>query len=45
MVGNRLSSRYLPTDRGPVEIKNRDYWRSEMERESAINQRRVKHFV
>jgi hypothetical protein len=28
-----------------VEIKNRDYWRYEMERESAISQRRRRVFV
>jgi hypothetical protein len=32
-------------ERGWVKIKNRDYLRYEMERESAINKRRVKRFV
>jgi hypothetical protein len=31
--------------RGWVKIKNREYWRYELERESAINARRVRQFV
>jgi hypothetical protein len=39
------SSRYMPGERRWVKIKNRNYWRHEMERESAINKRRLKQFV
>ena len=45
IVAKRRSGRYRPGERAWVKIKNRDYWRYEMERESAINQRRVKQFV
>jgi len=45
VVAKRRASRYLPGERGWVKIKNRDYWRYELERESAINKRRVKQFV
>jgi bifunctional non-homologous end joining protein LigD len=38
-------SRYRPGERGWVKIKNRNYWRYELERESAISKRRVKQFV
>jgi bifunctional non-homologous end joining protein LigD len=34
-----------PGERGWVRIKNREYWRYEMERESALNRPRVKQFV
>ena len=34
-----------PAVRGWVKLKNRDYWRYEMERESAINKRRDRLFV
>jgi hypothetical protein len=30
------SNHYLPGGRGSIKTKNRDYWRYEMERESAI---------
>jgi bifunctional non-homologous end joining protein LigD len=33
------------TGRGRTKTKNREYWRYEMERESAIKSRRVRHFV
>jgi hypothetical protein len=39
------SSRYMAGKRRWVKIKNRNYWRYEMERESAINKRRLKQFV
>jgi ATP-dependent DNA ligase len=39
------SSRYRPGERSWVKIKNRNYWRWEMEHESAINKPRVKQFV
>jgi bifunctional non-homologous end joining protein LigD len=45
IVAKRRTSRYLQGERGWVKIKNRDYWRYDMERESAINARRVKQFV
>jgi hypothetical protein len=34
-----------PGERGWVKIKNRDYWRYELERESAINKPRQRTFV
>jgi hypothetical protein len=40
-----LSGRYSPAVRGWVKIKNRDYWRCELERESAIHERRQRMFV
>jgi bifunctional non-homologous end joining protein LigD len=45
VVAKRRSSRYLPGQRGWVKTKNREYWRWEMEHESAVNKPRVKHFV
>jgi ATP-dependent DNA ligase len=36
VVAKRRSSRYVPGERGWVKIKNRDYWRWEIEREGAI---------
>jgi hypothetical protein len=34
-----------PGDRGWVKIKNREYWRYEMERESAMNRPRQRTFI
>ncbi len=45
IVTKHKSGRYRPGYRGWVKVKNRDYWRYEMERESAINQRREPLFV
>ena len=45
VVAKRKKSRYRPGGRGWVKIKNRDYWRYEMERESAINKPRRRMFV
>jgi bifunctional non-homologous end joining protein LigD len=45
VVAKRRNSTYRPGERGWVKTKNRSYWRYEMERESAINKRRVKQFV
>jgi bifunctional non-homologous end joining protein LigD len=45
VVAKRKRSRYRPAERGWVKIKNRNYWRYEMERESAISARRVRQFV
>lgn len=45
VVAKRRSSRYAASVRGWVKIKNRDYWRYEMEREPAINKKRVRQFV
>jgi bifunctional non-homologous end joining protein LigD len=45
VVAKPWSSRYRPGERGWVETKNREYWRYELERESAINKPRVKQFV
>jgi ATP-dependent DNA ligase len=44
-VAKRRSGRYRPGERGWVKIKNRDYWRYEIERESAMNMKRVRQFV
>ncbi len=44
-VAKRTSSTYRAGERGWVKIKNREYWRYEMERESAINKRRLRQFV
>ena len=40
VVAKRGAGLYRPGDRGWVKIKNREYWRYEMERESAITKRR-----
>jgi ATP-dependent DNA ligase len=45
VVAKRRGGRYLPGERGWVTTKNRAYWRWEMERESAINKRRVWQYV
>jgi bifunctional non-homologous end joining protein LigD len=45
VVAKRIDGRYRPGERGWVKIKNRDYWRYELERESAINRRRIRQFV
>lgn len=45
IVAKRVDSRYVPGYRGWMKIKNRAYWRYELERESAINKTRVKQFV
>jgi ATP-dependent DNA ligase len=37
VVAKRRSGRYLPGERGWVKVKNRDYWRYEMERAGAFN--------
>jgi ATP-dependent DNA ligase len=45
VVAKRRGGRHLAGDRGWVKTKNRDYWRWEMERESAINKRRQRVLV
>ena len=45
VVAKRRSGRYRPAQRGWVKTKNRDYWRYDMERESAINRPRERIFV
>jgi bifunctional non-homologous end joining protein LigD len=45
IVAKRLEGRYMPGYRGWTKIKNRDYWRYELERESAINRPRQRMFV
>ena len=40
VVAKRLHERYLPGERSWVKVKNRDYWRYELEREGAIRSRR-----
>jgi ATP-dependent DNA ligase len=45
VVAKQGNSRYRPGYRGWVKIKNREYWRYELERESAINSRRPRAFI
>ena len=45
VVAKRRSSLYRPGAGGWVKIKNRNYWRCEMEHESALNKPRLKQFV
>jgi ATP-dependent DNA ligase len=45
IVAKRRDGRYRPGERDWVKIKNKNYWRYELERESAITKRRVKQFV
>jgi bifunctional non-homologous end joining protein LigD len=45
VVAKRRSGRYVSGERGSVKVKNRDYWRYELERESAINKRPQRVFV
>jgi bifunctional non-homologous end joining protein LigD len=45
VVAKRRSGRYAAGERGWIKVKNRAYWRYEMERESAINSRRPRQFV
>jgi bifunctional non-homologous end joining protein LigD len=45
VVAKGRSERYRPGDSGWVKIKNRSYWRYEMERESALNRGRERTFV
>ena len=44
-VAKRRSSRYLPGRRDWIKVKNRDYWRYEIEREGAFKIRRERQFV
>ena len=45
VVAKRVDGVYRPRERGWIKIKNRNYWRYELERESAINKRRPRIFV
>jgi hypothetical protein len=45
VVANRRSSTYRTSEPGWIKIRNRDCWRYEMERESAITNRRRRMFV
>lgn len=45
IVAKRRGGRYRPGERGWIKIKNRNYWRYELERESPINARRQRQFV
>jgi bifunctional non-homologous end joining protein LigD len=45
VVAKRVDGRYRPGERGWIKIKNKNYWRHELERESAINKRRPRMFV
>lgn len=45
VVAKQRNSRYRSAYRGWVKVKNREYWRYELERESAINSRRERVFV
>jgi hypothetical protein len=40
-----LRAAILDGERGWIKTKNRDYWRSEMEREGAFNSPRERQFV
>ena len=44
-MAKRRSGRYLSGKSGWIKIKNRDYWRYEMEREGARTVRRARQFV
>jgi ATP-dependent DNA ligase len=41
LVAKRLSGRYRPGERDWTKVKNRAYWRYEMEREAAIRAARA----
>ena len=41
VVAKSRRGRYMPGERGWVKVKNRSYWRYEMERESASKHRRA----
>jgi len=45
IVAKRVDGRYGPGERGWTKIKNREYWRYELERESAIRKPRQRMFV
>jgi ATP-dependent DNA ligase len=45
VVAKRRSGPYLPGRSGWIKTKNREYWRWEMEHESAVNKPRRKQFV
>jgi ATP-dependent DNA ligase len=45
VVAKPRRSRYLPGERGWVKVKNRGYWRYEMEREGALKHRGAWQFV
>jgi ATP-dependent DNA ligase len=45
VVAKRVDSADRPGERGWIKINNRDYWRYELERESAIGKRRQCMFV
>jgi len=45
VVAKRRSGRYVPGGRGWIKVKNREYWRYEMEREGALRSRRERQFV
>jgi bifunctional non-homologous end joining protein LigD len=45
VVAKRRTSQYRAAERGWVKIKNREYWRWQMEHESATNKPRVKQFI
>ena len=45
VVAKRRSGRYVPGERSWIKVKNRDYWRYEMEREGAARSKRPRQFV
>jgi hypothetical protein len=45
VVAKRRSGRYVPCGRGWVKVKNKQYWRYELEREGASRSRRERKFV
>jgi len=45
VVAKRRTARYVPGGRGGIKVKNREYWRYEMEREGARTVKRARQFV
>jgi ATP-dependent DNA ligase len=45
VIAKKRSSRYLRGERGLTKVKNRNYWRYEMEREGALESRRERQFA
>jgi ATP-dependent DNA ligase len=44
-VAKRSDQPYRPGERGWIKVKNRNYWRYDLERESAISKPRQRAFV
>jgi bifunctional non-homologous end joining protein LigD len=45
VVAKRRSGRYIPGERVWIKVKNRSYWRYELEREGAFRHRRARQFA